>query len=144
MNNLLDAPVKASTNCMEGYQIIQYFVQNNFSEEINGILTIQDEIPIAIYNEVTPSKLVDEGEVFHNYLSELKILNNEFFAKVAAHLVTEWIDITDVTFTYFNSITIPSSFPRLTTNNDPEMMEFSDGDSKFFSYEQFTTNNCRG
>ncbi len=140
MKNLLDAPVKASTNGMDGYQIIQYSVQNNYEEEINGILTIQDEAPILLEKKVATSKLVDEEEVFHNYLSELKIWDQEFFAKVAAHLIAEGIDITDVSFKYFNSITIPSTFPHLITNESSKY-EFSDGEGKFFSYEGFPMNN---
>ena len=143
MKNLLVAPVKASTNGMDGYQIIQYSVQNNYEEEINGILTIQDEAPILLEKKVATSKLVDEEEAFHNYLSELKIWDQEFFAKVAAHLITEGIDITDVTFTYFNSITIPSSFPHLVTSNSSKY-KFTDGAGKCFSYEGFPMNNCRG
>lgn len=144
MKNLLDAPVKASTNGMDGYQIIQYSVQNNYEEEINGILTIQDETPILLEQSWALATLEGSEEVFHDYLCKLKIWDKEFFAKVAAHLITEGIDISDVTFKYFNSITIPSSFPHLTTNNNPKMMEFSDGEGKFFSYEDFPMNNCRG
>jgi hypothetical protein len=141
MNNLLDAPVtEMSTNGMDGYQIIQYSVQNNYEKEINGILTIQDETPILLEQGWALATLEGSEEVFHDYLFELKTWDKEFFAKVAAHLITKGIDITDVTFKYFNSITIPSTFPHLITN-DSSKYEFSDGEEKFFSYEEFPRNN---
>ena len=109
MDNLLDAPVKTSTNGMDGCQIIQYYVQNNYEKEIDGILAIQDETPILLTPGKPLSRLEgdDNDQVFHNYFEEIKTWDKEFFAKVAAHLIAEGIDIADVAFICFNSIAIP-------------------------------------
>jgi len=142
MKNLLDAPVEVSTKGMDGFQIIQYFVQNNFDEEINGILTIQDETLISITPDKAFSLLEDEVQVFHEYFEHIKTWDKEFFAIIAAHLIVENIDITNATFKYVNSIAIPSSFSHLVTSNSSKY-EFTDGAGKCFSYEEFTMNNTR-
>lgn len=111
---------------MAGLQIIQFFVKNQLTKKLDGILTIQDETEICL--DPYSSK-GNEEDIFCEYLAELKVWNEEFYASIEAQLMSNGLNPSNITYSYRNSISIPLSFPHLKTGN-----------GLYFTYDRFSTN----